>query len=182
MSPTGLTPAYGSAVRNGLAKHPASKRLPGYWREFTSDLATGFADRCAYGAMWVSDGTVDHFISVDEDRSLAYEWGNYRFCSGWLNSVKQNVPSARLLDPFEVQPDWFRISLPSLQLEIAADRIPAAALQRAKDTIERLHLRDDERIIRQRQAWYAMYTSGELTLAGLEKKAPLIAAAVRRQT
>ena len=38
----------------------------------------------------------------------------------------------------------------------------------------------NERVMRQRREWYRMYQCGELTLGGLRKKAPLIAAAVER--
>jgi len=44
-----------------------------------------------------------------------------------------------------------------------------------------LRLRDDERVIRQRQQWYQLYLDGDITLEGLEKKAPLIAGAIRKQ-
>ena len=33
-------------------------------------------------------GTVDHFLPVDADESLAYEWATYRFAAGWINSSK----------------------------------------------------------------------------------------------
>jgi hypothetical protein len=39
----------------------------------------------------------------------------------------------------------------------------------------------DERVVRQRAEWFRMYREGELTLGGLAKKAPLIAASLRRQ-
>lgn len=45
--------------------------------------------RCGYSAMFEPVGTVDHFVSVDEDMQLAYDWGNYRYASGWINSSKQ---------------------------------------------------------------------------------------------
>lgn len=47
--------------------------------------------------------------------------------------------------------------------------------------LDRLHLGHDERVVRQRREWYRMYQEGELTLDGLAKKAPLIAAAIRKQ-
>ena len=37
------------------------------------------------------DGTVDHFLSTDQRRDLAYEWTNYRYATGWLNSSKQTL-------------------------------------------------------------------------------------------
>lgn len=131
--------------------------------------------------MWISSGTVDHFVSCHENRQLAYEWSNYRYVEGWVNSAKSKRDSASLLDPFEVQDGWFEIDLPSLQLKLT-DAVPPEYRERAEDTLRNLPIRDDERIIRQRRAWYELYEAGELTLDGLRKKAPLIAAAVERQS
>jgi len=81
---------------------------------------------------------------------------------------------------FEVDDSWFEILLPSLQLEIT-NEVPRSKLKQAKFVLTRLHLRDDERVLRQRREWYRMYQDGELTLEGLRKKAPLIARAVEKQ-
>jgi len=125
-------------------------------------------------------GTVDHFVSCDEDRSKAYVWSNYRFASGWINSSKSTVTSSEIFDPFEVGDGWFEILLPSLQL-VATHAVPETLRKRADFVLDRLHLRDDERVIRQRREWYRMYQEHELTLDGLRKKAPLIALAVEKQ-
>ena len=127
--------------------------------------------------MYEPVGTVDHFVSFDEDRSKAYEWENYRYCAAWINSSKGNVPAARLLDPFDIEDGWFELHLPSLQLRVS-DSIPDELRDRAEYVLERLRLRDDERVMRQRREWYRMYQDGELSRTGLEGKAPLIAAAV----
>jgi hypothetical protein len=58
-------------------------------------------------------------------------------------------------------------------------KVPAKLRRKAEYTLERLKLRDGEKIIRWRQRWYELYTSGALTIDGLECVAPLIAAAVR---
>jgi len=161
-----------------LQTHPDGR--PGdRWSPFRLALAAGFSDRCGYGAMWISSGTVDHFVSCDEDRSQAYEWLNYRYVEGWFNSSKNKHPSANLLDPFEIQPGWFEIDLPSLQLRLT-DALPPAVRERAEYTLTRLPLRDDERVIRQRRAWLEMYEEGT-PLAVIERRAPLIAQAIRRQ-
>lgn len=76
--------------------------------------------------------------------------------------------------------DWFEIILPSLQL-VLTDKVPPAERTRAEFTLKRLYLQNDERIMRQREEWYQMYLKGEITLEGLDKKAPLIACAVRKQ-
>ena len=127
--------------------------------------------------MNVPDGTVDHFVSVNEDRSLAYEWSNYRFASSGLNCSKNRARAADLLDPLVVQEGWFIVLLPSLQLA-ATDQIPPALSPLAEATIRRLKLVDDERGIRQRRQWYALYQCGRLSLEGLRQMAPLIAEAV----
>lgn len=65
-----------------LAANPDAKRPKDYWTPFKPALAQGFRDCCAYSAMYEPVGTVDHFVSWDQDRSMAYEWGNYRYCAG----------------------------------------------------------------------------------------------------
>ena len=160
-----------------LAANPGSKRPKDLWTPFKGKLADGFRNLCAYSAMYEPVGTVDHFVSCDEDRSKAYDWENYRYCAAWINSSKGNVPAGHLLDPFEIGNGWFEIHLPSLQLRVS-DNVPEEYRDRAEYVLTRLHLRDDERVMRQRREWYSMYEEEELTRAGLEGKAPLIAAAI----
>lgn len=75
--------------------HPHRQPL---WRAFLADLREGFGGRCGFSAMYVPRGTVDHWISVDSDRSLAYEWKNYRFVDGAVNSAKKPSWEGKLLD------------------------------------------------------------------------------------
>ncbi len=162
-----------------LAANPLAQRPRDLWSRFKPALAEGFRHLCAYSAMYEPVGTVDHFLSWKRFRERAYDWSNYRFASGWINSVKQTADS-EVLDPYEIRDGWFEILLPSLQL-VVSDRVPAKIRPKAEHTLLRLRLRDDERVIRQRREWYRMYQSGELSLEGLRKKAPLIARAVERQ-
>ena len=164
-----------------LAAHPDVKRPKDFWTAFKGELAAGFGSLCAYSVMYEPVGTVDHFVSWNEDPSLAYEWGNYRYAAAWINASKQHLKADRILDPFQIGDGWFEIILPSLQLRVS-DWIPAEARERAEFVLERLHLRDDERVIRQRREWYRMYQDGELTLDGLRAKAPLIARAIDRES
>jgi len=162
-----------------LASNPNCDRPKDFWSPFRQALANGFSGRCGYSAMWSSSGTVDHFVSVNADKALAFEWSNYRFVEGWINSSKNKCNHQDILDPFVVGSGWFEILLPSLQM-VTTDAIPPAYMQQAENTLIRLHLRDDERILRQRRAWYGLYQSGKLTLDGLRDLAPLIAAAVEK--
>ena len=128
--------------------------------------------------MYEPVGTVDHFLSCKHERHLAYEWSNYRFSAGWINSSKQTA-DARVLDPFEIQEGWFEILLPSLQL-VVTDKVPEELKGKAQFTIDRLHLVQDERVLRQRAEWFQLFREGLLKLEGLRRVAPLIAAAVEK--
>lgn len=163
-----------------LTRNPQHSRPRDFWSPFRHDLADGFNNRCGYGAMWIPSGTVDHFISCHQDRNLTYEWSNFRYLDGWINSAKNKRQTSQLLDPFDVQDGWFEIDLPSLQLKLT-DAIPPEDRARAEYTLRNLPLRDDERILRQRRSWYELYQQGALSLEGLRQRAPLIAAAVEKQ-
>ena len=68
---------------------------------------------------------------------------------------------SEILDPFEVNDDWFEIILASLQL-VVSDNIPESMRDKALFTIKRLRLRDGEKVIQQRQKWYEEFMSGEI--------------------
>lgn len=159
-----------------LAEHPMSTRPAKLWVAYLPHLADGFRHRCAYTAMHVEDGTVDHYLSCATHRHLAYEWSNYRFTSHRMNSVKGTIDD-RVLDPFAIGDDWFIILLPSLQM-VATERVPPEERERAAFTLKRLGLRDGEHVIRRRRAWYEGFLEGRQSLAGLGEHAPLIARAV----
>ena len=129
--------------------------------------------------MYIPSGTVDHGISFNENPTLAYEWSNYRYIDGWVNSSKSKQVAASLLDPFEVQEGWFEILLPSLQL-VTTDAIPPEYRERAENTLKKLPLRDDERVMRPRRKWLSLYESNK-DLDMLREMAPLIAAAVEKR-
>jgi len=164
-----------------LASNPGAKRPKALWEPYIAKLSEGFFDMCGYAAMHdPTGGTVDHYLSYKNHPKLAYEWSNYRFASATLNSSKKNA-DADVLDPYEVGQGWFEIILPSLQMRVT-DAVPAAHRAKAEYTLKRLKLRDGERIIRWRKSWYDMYRSGDLSLDGLRRVAPLLAAAVEAQT
>lgn len=160
-----------------LNANPTAKRPKALWEPYTVMLSKAYGDRCGYAAMFdPTGGSVDHYLSFKNHRTLAYEWSNYRFASNTLNSSKRNADDS-VLDPQEVQAGWFRILLPSLQM-VVTDAVPKSHKAKAEYTLERLKLRDGERIIRWRRSWYKMYLDGKLSLDGLRDVAPLIAEAV----
>ena len=160
-----------------LARAQAKDRPPAYWRRVAPDVREAFRSLCAYAAMYVPDGVVDHFRPLRHHPQLAYAWSNYRYASHLMNAIKGDAQG--LLDPFDVRQGWFELLLPSLQL-VVSDRVPPRWRALADHTLVRLRLRDDERILRWRQQWYALYREGRLSLEGLRAVAPLLAAAIER--
>ncbi len=162
-----------------LKDNPQAKRPKPLWTPYTNTLAAGFSDLCGYAAMHdPTGGTVDHYLSFKNYPKKAYDWTNYRFASGTLNSSKRNADDT-VLDPFEVGDGWFEIELPSLQMRVT-QAVPDASRTKAEYTLKRLGLCDGERVIRWRQSWYTAYLSGGMTLEQLRQWAPLIAAAVEK--
>ena len=141
-----------------LAKHPEAPHPKDYWSQFRPQLAEAFRHLCAYSAMYLADGTIDHYRSCKNYPARIYEWGNYRYASGNINSRKRSLDE-QILDPFEVGDDWFEILLPSLQL-VPSTTLPEAERVRAEFTLKQLRLRDHEETIRQRRGWYELYELG----------------------
>lgn len=156
------------------------KSAPGYWRRVLHELREAFQDRCAYTATWLSaPGTVDHFVSRDEDRSLTYEWTNFRYAAAWINSSKSALRADQILDPCEIGEDWFEIVLPLCQLRVT-ERCPEALRGRARFMLSRLGLDHGPNVLPFRKRIYEMHQKG-LALDEVEKLAPLIARAIRKQ-
>jgi hypothetical protein len=130
--------------------------------------------------LWTTDGTVDHFVSINEDRSRAYDWDNYRYVAGWVNSSKQNVVSTDILDPYEVEEGWFEILLPTLEL-VVTSKVPPGKRTQAEQTLKRLPIGRDERAIKRRGVYYDEYLKKEIGIAELRKRAPLLAAAIEKR-
>ncbi len=166
--------------RAWLATHQDPEERPkDLWSAFRDPLAAGFGERCGYLAMYDSDGTVDHFVSCKTNRTLAYEWSNYRYAAGTVNSAKKPQWDGHLLDPFKVGDDWFEVQLPSCMLMVT-ERLPASHLEKARFTLDKLKLSDGQRARRQRLAWYDCHLKGKVSLNGLRDFAPQVARAVEK--
>jgi hypothetical protein len=150
------------------------------WSQFRDQLREAFSLRCGFLAMRIQRGTVDHWLSVRTARDLSYEWSNYRFVDGAINSAKKPSWEGKLVDPFEVEADWFEILLPSLQLKLVAD-LEESLRARVEFTLDKLHLRDGEDVIQLRREWLKLYERKSLSLSGLYEVAPLIARAVAKR-
>lgn len=84
------------------------------------------------------------------------------------------------MDPFLVGEGWFEILLPSLQLGVS-DHIPPEHRAKAESTLSILPIRDDERAVQTRREWMKLYEDSDITLTGLDKVFPLLAAAIRKR-
>ena len=163
-----------------LTQHPDFNRPKDFWSPFEPALHQVFRGFCGWSVARLHRGQIDHFVPIAEAKKagqphLAYEWSNFRYCDGWSN---QKQGSAAVLDPYLVQPGWFRIILPSLQL-IETDEIPAQFLDIARFTLKRLDLTKGEAVVRTRNEWFQIYRNRQCDLNHLMDMAPLIALAVK---
>ena len=170
------TPGNQWLIDNPTAK---SSSFPALWTKFEAELEAGFRCRCGWWAMRIASGTVDHFLSKTKavNRHLVYEWSNYRHAAATLNSSKLNVDD-RVLDPFEVQADWFEVLLPSMQL-VRTNHVPLHLQAKADFTLTRLHLDYGIKVRRNRKRWYDDHKKG-LPMCFLEDYAPQVADAVKK--
>jgi len=167
-----------------LAENPHAERPYPYWREFDKELRDAFHGRCAYLGLYIATGTCDHFKSFKGSggHALAYEWSNYRYSDQAVNSGKKPAWDGRLVDPFDVDDEWFEVLLPSCEFKIIEEKIPRdppELLDNVRFTVEKLGL-TSERITRLRSEWFRRYEENEVTLEGLSRFAPLLARAVRK--
>jgi hypothetical protein len=139
-----------------LEEHDA-QNAPDYWSEFRPELRRAFEARCGWLAMWVSSGTVDHFHAQKTHPHLIYEWTNYRYADGSVNSAKKPQWAGRILDPFEVDDSWFEVLLPSCQLVIIEANVPPEFLDRVRFTVEKLDLSHGEHVVELRRHWLDEY-------------------------
>jgi hypothetical protein len=127
--------------------------------------------------MRIADGAVDHYLSKKHHRTRTYDWSNYRYISTSVNSSKRNHDE-NILDPFDIQPGWFEVQLPSMLLKRTTS-VPPAFQDKADFTIKKLRLVSGQKVRRNRRAWYEDYKNG-LPMPFLQKYAPLVAEAVAK--
>lgn len=156
--------------------------FPPFWREALDDMMTAYEQRCAYLAMFIEDTghpTVDHVIPKSFAWERVYEWSNYRLCTGVVNAKKGELLG--LVDPVEAKVGWFELDLASHRVR-RGEAAPAALREKIDATLLLLNLRD---CCAQRKRYVEDYRLGPgnkgIDLAYLERRAPFIAAELRRQ-
>ncbi len=161
---------------------PAGATIEPHWRgDCLTALHTAYGGVCAYLCVFVERITggmsVDHFIAKSALAGLAYEWSNYRLACSVMNSRKRDFDD--VLDPFELEPDWFRLDLtcgrifPNPELEPAQTAL-------VTQTISRLGL-DDPLCRELRVRWFDEYLTEPLPESYLRRKSPFVWAEAQRQ-
>lgn len=162
-----------------LNEYPAAdpRQQSQWWRPFKPDLARLFSHRCGWLGTYIGlEGTVDHCLPIVSHRHLSFEWANYRYCTGTINSRKSG--STRVLDPCDVQPGWFRVDLHSFQL-LLTQQVPDEFRDLAEATLNHLQLRRGHQARWSRWDWYKKHwNGGQPRLEDLRRDAPLVADAV----
>lgn len=156
--------------------------FPPFWRAALDDMMRAYEQRCAYLAMFIEDTgnpTVDHVTPKSLAWDRVYEWGNYRLCTGVVNSKKGELLG--LVDPVEAQVGWFELDLATSRV-VRGKTAPALLREKIDATLPLLNLRD---CTAQRRRYVDDYRLGPgnkgIDLAYLERRAPFIAAELRRQ-
>lgn len=152
---------------------PPKTKLEPYWRKCLPQLRDAYQGICAYTALWVEEvtgfQTVDHFVAKSRAAAkLAYEWSNYRFASGRMNSRKREFDD--VVDPFEVAANTFSLNITSGTIAATPGHRDESA---ARATIKRLGL-NDAALVRTRLGYWQEYVQGHIDGDYLERKAPFV--------
>lgn len=164
-----------------IAKHPDAVKFANYWSQSVAcadAVRNAFGSLCAYSCLRSHAGDVDHFRSQNECRSdgalhIIYEWSNYRFADKTVNQVKNAVKYTEILDPFEVENDWFSIDLPSLLLKMSSSINHSDVRTRGETSIEKLGLNGDY-LKRRRRSIYDVFKQGKANLQYVQDEYPLL--------
>lgn len=108
------------------------------------EVQEAFNSRCAYLGCWTPSGHIDHFVSKDKNKALAYEWSNYRYAADRVNMLKGNKD---FLDPFIIDQGWIDID-PVTREFFATDKLPDG-LRGAAETA--LKVLNDGELVRSRR-------------------------------
>lgn len=157
-----------------------SGEFPHYWRNALPDLLKAYDRRCAFLAMHIEQATgnptVDHLLPKSHHWQQVYEWDNYRLCAAGINAKKRDL--AGIVDPFLCKNGWFALEFVAFQVT-AGPSAPASEHKKITETLKLVNTLD---CLKAREEYVVSYQEGHITLAYLERRAPFIAAELRRQS
>ncbi len=153
-----------------------------YWRRVAPALRERYSGICAYRCYFIhevtGDDTIEHFRPKTHNPILAYEWTNYRYVCGKLNTWRRT--DENVLDPFDIEDGWFYIEFPSLLVK-ASSGLEGGLTARIRNTIIQLKLNEYDPCIRCRQRIIEDYCSGDISFDYLKRHAPFLGREMERQ-
>lgn len=162
-----------------LKSHPHGSLKP-YWQAMTAALWEAYGGVCAYLAIYfeyvTGAASTDHVVAKSQERSLAYEWSNYRLASLAMNRKKG---IHEVLDPCELEDDSFFINF--LDGEIYPNPEKNEDYRsRCQRTIDVLQL-NDALCKRMRLEHFQAFAEGNVSMAYLKRGSPFVYQEVIRQ-
>ncbi|NLR98873.1 hypothetical protein HGP17_18810 [Rhizobium sp. P38BS-XIX] len=183
-------PGFDSEVRKrgaaflATCPKPTSKQFKknNFWNKAVRELHEAYSGICAYTAMYLPEqGTVDHFLPKAGDNGhphLAYEWQNFRLAGGRVNTSKGD--SIDIVDPFEVQDDWFFMDVPACLLR-PNPGLGKDLKRKIAGTINALRLNQDDNYVQERCNILIAYAQHDISLNFMERRYPFLAKEIVRQ-
>jgi len=154
-------------------------RKKNFWNRAAKHLHAAYSGICAYTAMYLPEqGSVDHYLPKTIKPELAYEWSNFRLATGRVNSRKGN--QINILDPFQIDNDWFQLDVPSCLLRSNPD-LPHHIRADINRTINSLGLNADDYYVQERCNILIEFAKGAISLGFLERRYPFLAKEIKRQ-
>lgn len=150
-----------------------------FWNRAAKELHAAYSGICAYTAMYLPEqGSVDHFRAKSTFPLLAYEWANFRLASGRVNNSKGN--QAEIIDPFEVEDDWFYLDIPACLLK-PNPTLDKPTRNRINGTINSLRLNQDDNYVQERCNILIEFARSDISENFLSRRYPFLAKEVARQ-
>lgn len=154
-------------------------RKKNFWNRAARELHAAYSGICAYTAMYLPEqGSVDHFRPKSTFPLLAYEWSNFRLASGRVNNSKGN--QADIIDPFEVENDWFYLDIPACLLK-PNPNLAKAMRAKINGTINSLRLNQDDNYVQERCNILIDFARGDISENFLNRRYPFLSKEVTRQ-
>jgi len=158
------------------------KTLPTVWTKCIDDLWRAYDGTCAYLCVHIFKATgarsVEHFSAKSSDRTLMYEWRNFRLVCATINGWKSAYDD--VLDPIKIQDGWFELEFRTGEtIVVPGNRLGKKRRTAVEQTIKRLRL-NDPKCIYDRQVYYDEYQAGETTYGHLQRYCPFVAREVHR--
>lgn len=166
-------------IANSRGEIPANK-FPAYWTEALPELLEAYGRVCAYMSFYIERVTgaasVDHMLPKSVSWNEVYEWRNYRLACSLMNSRKNDYRD--VLDPFEIDDNWFRIELVGYQV-IPAPDLPDEVTKKIQTTIDLLKLNDYE-CLKLREEYAEALHQNDISINRLRQRAPFLAREIAR--